>query len=76
MDCLNALLQKQETHAIEEIDFDSSITIGYDSAVKEKVKAQEEVIHTIATRCPKLKCLCRFCREFVSPFSLLHIAQR
>jgi len=74
MDCLNALLLKQETHDIEEIDFDSSITIGYDSAIEKYLKAQEEVIHTIATRCPKLKCLCRFSRESVFP--LLHIAQR
>ncbi len=73
MDCLNALLQKQETHDIEMIDFDSGITVGYDNVGK-ALKAQEEVIHNIATRCPKLQYLYRFSRESVSPFSLLHIS--
>ncbi len=75
MDCLNALLQKQERHEIEEIDFDSGRTVGYDNA-ENALKTQEEVIHTIATRCPKLKYLCRFSREYIPPFSLLRIAQR
>ncbi len=69
MNLLNALLQKQETHNIEEIDFDSGITVGYDN-VEVALKAQEEVIHSIATKCPKLKYLCRFSRESVFLFPL------
>ncbi len=75
MDCLNTLLQKQETHDIEVVDFDSGITVGYDR-VGNNLKAQEEVIHNIATRCPKLQYLCRFSRESIFfPFSRLHISQ-
>jgi hypothetical protein len=74
MDCLNALLQKKKTHDIEVIDFDSSITVGY-GGVEKVLKAQEEVIHNIATRCPKLQYLCRFSRKSVFLLSLLHIAQ-
>ncbi len=66
MDCLNALLQKQETHEIAEIDLDSGVTVGYDG-VETSLKAQEEVIRIIATRCPKLQYLCRFSHESVSP---------
>jgi hypothetical protein len=72
---LNALLQKQETHNTEEIDFDIGMTVGYDGVGQNLLKAQEEVIHNIAIRCPKLRYLCRFSREYVTP-SLLHIAQR
>ncbi len=70
MDLLNTLLQKQVTHDIEEIDFDSGKTVGYDN-VGEALKAQEEVIHIIATRCPELKYLCRFSRESVFLFCTL-----
>jgi hypothetical protein len=73
MDYLNALLQKQETHYMEEIDFDRDVTVGYDGLGKDLLKAQEVVIHNIAIRCPNLQCLWRFFREFVCPFSLLHM---
>ncbi len=74
MDLLNALLLKQETHDVEEVDFDSGIPVGYDNDnVGNALKAQEEVIHNIATRCPKLQYLCRFSREPVFLIPLLHI---
>ncbi len=60
MNYLNTLLQKQESHDIEAIDFDSGVTVGYDGVGKDLLKAQEEVIHNIAIRCPKLQYLCRF----------------
>jgi hypothetical protein len=75
MNYLNALLQKQETHDIEEIYFDSGMTVGYDGVGNDLLKAQEEVIHNIAIRCPKLQYLCRFSREFVSPlYSFTHFS--
>jgi hypothetical protein len=60
MDYLNALLQKQETHDIEEIDFDRGVTVGYDGVEKDLLKAQEVVIQNIAIRCPNLQYLWRF----------------
>jgi hypothetical protein len=50
MNLLNALLQKPETHDIEEIYFNNRVMVGQDL-----LKAQEEVIHNIANRCPKLR---------------------
>jgi len=59
MECLNVLLKKQEKHGIEDINFDSGATVGYNSRIKTIVAAQQDVIGSVATRCPHLKFLRR-----------------
>jgi hypothetical protein len=64
MQYLDALLKKQDVHDIVTIDFhfdtmNDVATVGYDGMTVSTIKAQQQVIHTIAATCPDLQTLHR-----------------